>query len=277
MELRIYAEYLFLSRRSKTKSMNFRSVFLRTIFSFLFTTGLLAVQNISAQVKAKPGKTTIKTKGPAGKVKTTIKASTVKDTLSQGSMRIRIHTDSGDIVVKLYDRTPLHRDNFIKLVQQHFYDSLLFHRVIPEFMIQGGDPNSKHSSPGEMLGNGGGDMARIPAEFREGLIHKRGALAAARDNNPDKASSACQFYLVQGKKYSESELNMLEQRIGIKYTPVEREMYMKTGGTPFLDQNYTVFGETESGFEVIDKIAGAPRDSNNRPLGDIRMYMEIIK
>ena len=196
---------------------------------------------------------------------------------SDKSIRVKISTDSGIIIVKLYDSTPLHRDNFVKLVKEGFYDSLLFHRVIPQFMIQGGDPLSKNASPGTILGNGGAEMTRIPAEFNASLFHKKGVLAAARDNNPQKASSACQFYIVEGKISSDAELNQIEQFYGIKYTPEQRKIYTTMGGTPFLDQNYTVFGEVEKGIEVIGKIANAPRDSHDRTLGDIRMKMEIIE
>lgn len=195
----------------------------------------------------------------------------------QNNIRVKIETDSGTIVVRLYDETPLHRDNFIKLVREGFYDSLMFHRIIPEFMIQGGDPMSKNAQPGAMLGGGGGDMTRIPAEFHPNLFHKRGALAAARDNNPAKASSACQFYLVHGKKITEGELNMLETQRGVKYTPEQRNTYINLGGTPFLDQQYTVFGEIESGLEVVEKIAYMQKNQANRPITDIRMKMSEIK
>jgi cyclophilin family peptidyl-prolyl cis-trans isomerase len=191
-------------------------------------------------------------------------------------IRVKITTDSGIIVVRLSDQTPLHRDNFVKLVKQGFYDSLLFHRVINEFMIQGGDPESKTATPGAMLGNGGSDMPRIPAEIIPSLYHKRGVLAAARDGNPEKASSACQFYIVQGKKFTDQELAMAETQTGRKYSITERMVYKEIGGTPWLDGNYTVFGEVESGIEVVDKIATVPQDGNNRPLGDIRMKMEIL-
>jgi cyclophilin family peptidyl-prolyl cis-trans isomerase len=193
------------------------------------------------------------------------------------STKIRITTDSGVIIVKLYDSTPLHKANFVKLVEQGFYDSLMFHRVISGFMIQGGDPNSKNAEPGAMLGNGGGDMQRIPAEFRPELIHLKGALAAARDGNPEKASSACQFYLVQGKKLSDAELDMIEQRNNIKYTPAQRNAYKTLGGTPFLDQNYTVFGMIVKGIEVVDKISSAAKNQMDRPNQDIRMKMEVVK
>jgi peptidyl-prolyl cis-trans isomerase B (cyclophilin B) len=204
-------------------------------------------------------------------------ASTKTNNKMDNSTRIRITTDSGTIIVKLYNATPLHSANFKKLVSEGFYDNLLFHRVIPEFMIQGGDPLSKNAPSGTMLGNGGGDMTRIPAEFNKGLFHKRGALAGARDNNPEKASSACQFYIVQGKKYSSEELDKLEQRLGFMLSPEARTAYMNEGGTPFLDMNYTVFGEVESGMDVVDKIAAVPADGSNRPLGNVKMRMEIMK
>lgn len=235
------------------------------IATLLITLTLGCMINVNAQKK----NATVSKKTEAQ----TSKMNAPKD----GAIRIKISTDSGTVIVKLYDSTPLHRDNFAKLVREGFYDSLMFHRVIPEFMIQGGDPNSKNAPANVGLGNGGGDMERIPAEFNKSLIHKRGVLAAARDNNPEKASSACQFYLVQGKIPNDTELDMVELRKGIKYTPEQREIYKKVGGTPFLDMDYTVFGEVESGMEVIDKIAGVKRDGNNRPLGDVRMHMELLK
>ena len=195
---------------------------------------------------------------------------------ADGAIRIKISTDSGIIIVRLSDSTPLHRDNFAKLVKEGFYDSLLFHRVIPQFMIQGGDPTSKYAQPGIMLGNGGDNLSRIPAEFKPSLYHKKGVLAAARDGNPEKASSACQFYLVEGQLWTDEQLNMLEQQKGIKYTPEQRINYKTLGGTPHLDGAYTVFGEVETGIEVIGKIANVSKDANNRPLGDIRMKMEIL-
>jgi len=193
------------------------------------------------------------------------------------SVKVKIVTDSGIMIVKLYDSTPLHRDNFVKLVKEGFYDSLMFHRIIQGFMIQGGDPASKNAEPGAMLGGGGGDMTRIPAEFRKSIIHKKGALAAARDGNAEKASSACQFYIVQGKTLSDGEIDMMEQRIGSKYTLTQRNIYKNMGGTAMLDQNYTVFGEVISGLEVVDKIASAAKAPGDRPIGDIRMKMEVMK
>ncbi len=197
----------------------------------------------------------------------------------EGHIRVKIVTDSGTIIVKLYDSTPLHRDNFVKLVNQGFYDSLLFHRVIQSFMIQGGDPESKHAKPASQLGGGGGNMERIPAEFKSFLIHKRGALAAARDGNPFKASSACQFYLVDGKKFTDAELDQIDAGKAAKYTPEQRNIYKTMGGAPFLDMNYTVYGEIESGLEVVDKIASVPVSPQpyTRPFGDVRMHMEVLK
>jgi cyclophilin family peptidyl-prolyl cis-trans isomerase len=192
-------------------------------------------------------------------------------------IRIKLTTDSGVMVIRLYDSTPLHRDNFVKLAKEHFFDSLLFHRVINSFMIQGGDPLSKNAQPGQMLGMGGGEMTRIPAEFRQSLFHKKGVLAAARDGNPEKASSACQFYIVQGKKLTDAELNNLELQMGRKYSAAQRLAYKTVGGTPFLDMNYTVFGEVEKGLEVIDKIATVPTQPGDRPMGDIRMKIEVLE
>ncbi len=231
---------------------------------------LLMALNMNAQIKKAP----LKKQPVAVKKAVSFRPPVIKKI---PGIRIKLTTDSGELVIRLYDSTPLHRDNFIKLVSQHFFDSLLFHRVIEGFMIQGGDPLSKNAESGIMLGNGGGDMERIPAEIKPALYHKKGVLAAARDGNPEKASSACQFYLVQGRKYTNEELNMLEAQMGRKYTPAQRLAYIKIGGTPMLDMNYTVFGEVEKGLEVIDKIARAAKDGNNRPFVDIRMKIELLQ
>jgi cyclophilin family peptidyl-prolyl cis-trans isomerase len=253
--------------------------------------------------------------------------------------KVLIHTDFGDIKIVLYDETPKHRDNFLKIVQAHTLDSTLFHRVIQQFMIQGGDPDSKHAKAGAMLGNG--DLGyTIPAEFNPALYHKRGALAGARqpDNvNPNKESSASQFYIVQGKTYTDSLLTILQTNMDqpvkqaiftkvinapenanlrasfvraqsryqltrngdrLNYwsaiinpmidaefaktphrvmTPEQRETYKTVGGTPFLDGNYTVFGEVISGMEVVDKIAAQQVDGNARPIADIHMTVKVVK
>jgi peptidyl-prolyl cis-trans isomerase B (cyclophilin B) len=201
--------------------------------------------------------------------------------LTKGRL-VQLTTDYGIMVLRLYDSTPLHRDNFIKLVKEGFYDSLMFHRIIQSFMIQGGDPDSKNAEAGQQLGAGSAPgTERIPAEFASNLIHKRGALAAARDNNPEKASSNCQFYIVQGQTYNDTALNMMECNVrqenpGFRFTETQRKVYKTIGGTPFLDQNYTVFGEVIKGLEVLDKIAAAEKDANDRPLIDIRMKMKML-
>ena len=197
-------------------------------------------------------------------------------TIMDTSTYVLISTNLGDIKIKLYDETPQHKANFIKIIEDGVLDSTLFHRVIPEFMIQGGDPNSKNAQPGQPLGMGGLDY-RVPAEFNNNLIHKRGALAAARDNNPAKASSSCQFYIVQGRKYTQQELATLAARTGNNWTPEQIKTYEEVGGAPFLDMNYTVFGEVVSGMDVVDKIAAEARDSRDRPYKDVRMQVSIIK
>ena len=194
---------------------------------------------------------------------------------------VEIATNYGNIVVKLYDSTPLHRDNFIKLVKEGFYDSLLFHRLIDGFMIQGGDPESRNAPDSAQLGGGEAPGDRIPAEFNKNYFHKKGALAAARDDNPEKASSNCQFYIVQGKPFNDTALNMMECQVrnenqGFNFTDQQRKMYKTVGGAPFLDGNYTVFGEVVKGLDVIDKIATVPRDANDRPLQNVRMHIRMI-
>ena len=184
--------------------------------------------------------------------------------------KVKIETDQGAIIVMLYDNTPKNTDNMMKLIKEHYYDSTLFHRCIPKFVIQGGDPKSKHAKPGEMLGEG--DLGyTVPAEINDTDYHKRGALGVARDNTPDKSGSACQFYIVVGKTFTDAELDDMSKRTGRKYTPEQREMYKTQGGTPHLDGNYTVFGEVIEGMDVVDKIANMPRDKSDRPNTDVRM------
>lgn len=189
---------------------------------------------------------------------------------------VTLTTDFGALRLVLYDQTPKHKENFIKLVDQHFYDSLLFHRIIPLFMIQGGDPNSRRAKAGAPLGNG--DIGyKIPAEFVPSLFHKKGALAAARDNNPEKASSGCQFYIVQGRVWDDEGLQKQLDRIqtlkGHLPTDEQKQVYKTLGGAPHLDGNYTVFGEVIDGLAVVDSINKQPRDELNRPLKDIRMRL----
>jgi len=191
---------------------------------------------------------------------------------------ILLLTDSGSIVLRLSDSTPLHRDNFLKLVKQGFYDSVLFHRVIQYFMIQSGDPSSKYAKKDDHLGEGGPSY-RIPPEFRFSLFHKRGVLAAARlgdDQNPKKESSGSQFYIVQGRKFTAAGLDSVEtiRLKGRKIPPEQRLAYETIGGSPHLDQNYTVFGEVITGMEVVDRIAATKTsgiEEGDRPLQDIHI------
>jgi len=178
----------------------------------------------------------------------------------------------------LYNQTPKHRDNFLKLSREGFYNGTLFHRVIKEFMIQGGDPDSKTAKPGQALGEG--DLKyRVEAEFRDSLFHKKGVLAAARDNNPQKESSASQFYIVQGKKWTDAALDDLQmKRMNGRIIPdSQRKVYKELGGTPHLDQNYTVYGEVVSGIEMIDTIAGADTGPSDRPVEDVSMMVSVLK
>lgn len=236
--------------------------------------------------------------------------------------KIEMQTDHGNIIIELYNSTPKHRDNFVKLANEGAFDSLLFHRVIENFMIQGGDPDSKYASADDTLGEG--DLPyTIDAEIQPKLFHKKGVLAAAREDNPECASSAMQFYLVQGKVYNDSLLQRAEARINswlaqniakqdtsnkllveainnahnknnrddylilidslentgrknpsfVYYHIPEthRNIYKKIGGTPFLDQNYTVFGEIISGLEIVDSIAAVPTGIYDRPIKDVRI------
>lgn len=192
--------------------------------------------------------------------------------------RVKIITPYGKMVLELSDETPAYRDNFVKLVKKHFYDGLLFHRVIKDFMIQGGDPESRNARPGELLGNGGVDYT-IPADFKTNLFHQKGALAAAREGdnvNPAKASSGCQFYIVQGKKYTSEQLDQMEAGTGHHFTAEQRKIYETIGGTPFLDGNYTVFGQLIKGMDVLDKIAAVSTDENDRPKKDIPMKIRMV-
>lgn len=241
--------------------------------------------------------------------------------------RVIIETSMGNIVIKLYDGTPLHRDNFLKLAESGFYDELIFHRVINNFMIQGGDPESKNAEPNKMLGSGDPGYL-IDAEIvYPKYFHKKGALAAARTNNPQKKSSGSQFYIVQGKVYTNEEVDMMEQSvinqktqtIMRKYMEPHREVYMRLqqtgdsegmkklqeevmkeasgelelieafkipeevrtayttiGGTPHLDDAYTVFGEVVEGLDVIDKIAAVETNGQDRPLQNVVMKMKVV-
>lgn len=192
---------------------------------------------------------------------------------------VLIETDFGNMKVKLFDTTPKHRDNFVKLAKEGYYDGLLFHRVINQFMIQGGDPESRDAAPATALGNGGPGYT-ITAE--PGAPHIKGAIAAARlgdQVNPQKNSSGSQFYIVHGQPQSDEGLNAIERQKGIKYSPEQRKLYKELGGTPFLDMDYTVFGEVVEGFDVLDKIAATPTSQfvQDRPNSDVKMKVRLLK
>ena len=202
-------------------------------------------------------------------------------------VHVVMETTMGNIELKLYNETPKHRDNFKSLVEEGAFDSLLFHRVIPDFMIQGGDPDSKTAEAGVLLGEGDKPY-RVPAEFRleEGIIHRRGVLAAARESddvNPEQNSSAMQFYIVWGRIFEEEDLDRVQERLDrqtngrVKLTPEMRAVYKTVGGTPHLDGQYTVFGEVVSGLDVVDAIQHVETDANDRPLTDVRILRAYIK
>lgn len=191
---------------------------------------------------------------------------------------VRIKTSYGQVIIRLYNETPKHRDNFIKLAKQGLYNGTLFHRVIQNFMIQGGDPDSKNAKPGEALGNGGLKYT-VPAEFKDSLFHKRGVLAAARTDNPEKASSSTQFYIVEGKRLTDEDMDKLEQgRLkGFKIPEWQRGYYRTVGGTAQLDHGYTVYGEVVSGIDMVDRIAAVKKDGKDRPTEDVPMTVEVLK
>ena len=206
---------------------------------------------------------------------------------TQKDVKVRMHTTAGVIDLCLYDETPKHKENFLKLAKEQQYDSLLFHRVIKDFMIQGGDPDSKNAPAGALLGEG--DLGyTVEAEFMPQVyFHRRGVLAAARESddvNPTKASSASQFYIVWGKVYTKEQLEAYKEfykrRTGreLVITPEQEAVYTTVGGTPHLDGEYTVFGEVINGLEVVEKIQCVACDENDRPLEDMRIIKtEIIK
>ncbi len=221
-------------------------------------------------------------------------AATVSVLNAQKTEYAKITTDEGVMLVYLYDAAPIHKANFIRVAEAGIYNGTTFHRVIPQFMIQGGDPFSKDADPNNDGMGGpkysGLDYQRrdtddssyytIPAEIKPELYHRKGVIAAARNGdaqNPEKRSSGSQFYIVQGKVYSKPDLASLSARTGINYTEAQKEAYSTVGGTPFLDGNYTVYGEVISGMEVIDKIIMAPKNNRDRPLKDIKMTVEIVK
>ena len=201
------------------------------------------------------------------------------------SRQVLLQTTMGDIRIALSDSTPVHRDNFVCQVQEHFYDSLLFHRVIKGFMIQTGDPNSRHAEPGITLGDDSTDFT-LPSEFRTPLLyHQRGAVAAARegdDVNPERRSSGRQFYIVWGTTYSSQTLDDIAKKVAeatdgrTTMTPEMRTTYRKTGGSPHLDGQYTVFGWVVEGLDVVDRIQRVYTDDYDRPVDDVRILRAVI-
>ena len=192
--------------------------------------------------------------------------------------KVLIKTSEGDIIIALYDNTPKHKENFLKLVNDGFYNGVLFHRIIQGFMIQTGDPESKGAPAGKMLGNGGPGYT-IPAEFKPENYHKRGAVAAARQGdqvNPTKASSGSQFYIVDGKPFNSNLMAQISYQYGKSFTEEQRKVYETIGGAPFLDGDYTVFGEVVEGMDVVDKIAAKPKDRYDRPTTDVKIISTEI-
>lgn len=207
-------------------------------------------------------------------------------TQAQKSKKVKpdaiIVTDFGEIHIKLYEETPEHRNNFLKLAKEGLYNGTTFHRVMNEFMIQGGDPNSKDPAKKDMAGRGGPGYT-LPGNLNTGFIHKKGALAAARQPdqvNPQRRSSGSQFYIVHGRTFTDKEIDRFEQQIKMvmgqdfAYTPEQREAYKNMGGAPWLDKQYTIFGEVISGLDVVDKIAQVEVGRANKPVKDVTM--EVI-
>ena len=211
-----------------------------------------------------------------------VQAQSLTDTLRY---EVLLETDSGNIRIQLYNETPRHRDNFLKLVRSGAYNGVLFHRVIKDFMIQTGDLGSKNAKPGEALGDTP-ETYSLPAEIDyPKLLHRRGAVAAARESddvNPKRESSASQFYIVWGIKFSDGQLDWAQERLNahtdntVQMTPEVRNIYKEVGGTPHLDGQYTVFGQVLDGLDVVDRIQKQPVDANDRPLADVRIRKAIV-
>ncbi|MBQ0045076.1 MAG: peptidylprolyl isomerase [Bacteroidales bacterium] len=203
-------------------------------------------------------------------------------------VKVIMETTMGTVEFELFNETPLHRDNFIKLAEMHYFDSLLFHRIIQDFVVQGGDPNSKYAEPGQMLGDGEPDW-RVPAEFRleDGIFHYRGSINAAREGdewNPERESCASQFCFMWGKVFTDEELDRMQERLDkqtngtVKLTPEMREVYKTKGGCPHLDGQYTVFGEVTMGMDVVDAMQRVATDENDRPIEDVRILsVQIVR
>lgn len=285
--------------------------------NILFSTTLILGLILTFGCRNNKNSETKKTKNDTIKKQETV----VIDTIIPNSNFVLIETEFGNMKIKLFDKTPKHKANFLKLANNGFFNGLLFHRVIKDFMIQGGDPESRNAAAGVMLGNGGPGY-QIDAEFNDSLFHKKGVIAAAREGdqvNPQKKSSGSQFYIVQGKKYTDDELKNMEEQISLndyitkhpkiqekfealqqtkdgdglnsliekikkksdfvlnKIPEFKRKAYKEVGGTPFLDNNYTVFGEVIEGMDVIDKIANVKTAQGDRPLKDVKIKIKVIE
>jgi cyclophilin family peptidyl-prolyl cis-trans isomerase len=255
--------------------MKMRNIFLISLLA-VFALAACNNQNTNEEKTKKP---VVKKEIKSESATNTSTTARQTDSEKEKGQKALLSTRFGDMTILLYDETPKHRDNFIKLVKEGFYNGTLFHRVIRDFMIQGGDPESKGAAPGQRLGTGGPGYT-IEAEFRPEFIHKKGALSAARQGdqmNPEKKSSGSQFYIVQGKKVTANELNQIASRTGAFYTAEQIETYRQTGGTPFLDNQYTVFGEVIDGLEVIDMIASVKTQPGDRPVEDVEMTLKLIE
>ncbi len=201
-----------------------------------------------------------------------------KDDKGQALHYIQITTHYGKMIIKLYNETPKHRDNMLALAKAHYYDSTMFFRVIRDFMMQGGACDTRHALPGTALGSCDSNYT-VPAEILPGLFHKKGTLCAARDNNPAKASSATQFYIVQGKVYLENVLRAYASSRNMTLTEAQTKFYTTVGGIPQLDGEYTVYGEIVEGLNIVDSICNSPTIQylNDRPINDVKMSIKVLR
>ncbi len=202
----------------------------------------------------------------------------VKDEKGVAIRYIQISTTYGNMVVRLYNETPKHRDNMLSLAKAHYYDSMVFHRVIREFMMQGGSCDARNPAPNIPLGNCDSNYT-VPAEIMPGIYHKKGTLCAARNNNPEKASSATQFYISQGRVYTANELKAFAMSRGITLNDAQTQIYTTVGGIPQLDGGYTVYGEVVEGLNVVDSICNSPTATylQDRPVRDVKMAIKVLR
>jgi len=190
----------------------------------------------------------------------------------QKNKYVKIETAQGYCIVKLYNETPVHRDNFIKLVKAKYFDATTFNRILKGFVIQGGDPDSLYDK-GKTLKP---EQKWIQPEFNTALFHKRGVLAMGRDDNKDKSSFTTQIYFVDGKTWTNDQLDAIEKKFNLHFTEAQRETYRTIGGTPFLDQNYTVFGEIVKGIDFIDKVTAVTVNKDGNPDKEVWMKITVL-